>query len=83
MKCVNNSNGRNKRTAKILKKSWSIAPAIAFENSLRRRRWPNETIVFVTVVPILAPMRIGIAPVIEIDPLATNPTRIEVVLDEL
>jgi hypothetical protein len=42
-----------------------------------------ETMVFVIVVPILAPMMMGIAPGNVSTPPATSPTVIEVVVDEL
>ena len=45
--------------------------------------WPTETSVFVTLVPMLAPMTIGIAPLTSSAPPATRPTAIEVVVDEL
>ena len=45
--------------------------------------WPSATIVFVTVVPMFAPITMGIAHLIESAPPATKPTTIEVVVEEL
>ena len=42
-----------------------------------------ETIVFVTVVPIFAPMTIGTAPEMVSEPLLTIPTISDVVVEEL
>ena len=80
--------GSKTATAQTLKKSCSIEPVKARLNSSPRVICPIETKIFVTEVPILAPIIIGMAasnesigvpfPV----PTATNPTIIEVVVDE-
>ena len=69
-------------TAKILKKSCTVAPANARENSFLRPMWPIDTIVLVTVVPIFAPITIGMAFAIERLPPATRPTTMDVVEEE-
>ena len=70
-------------TAKILKKSCTVEAAKARLNSFPLFMCPTDTIVFVTVVPMLAPMIIGIAPEIPRAPLLTIPTIKEVVVEEL
>jgi len=77
------SRGNSKHTHIILKKSCTVPPVIAFLNSSRRPIWPNDTNVFVTVVPIFVPMTMGIAVSMGIIPEPTMPTTIEVVVDEL
>ena len=52
-------------------------------NSLPLLICPIETIVFVTVVPILAPIIMGIAPFKVTAPPETIPTIIDVVVEEL
>ena len=44
---------------------------------------PKDTIVLVTVVPMFAPITIGIAPASDKAPLLTIPTINEVVVEEL
>ena len=76
------SSGRKMNTASKLKKSWIVALAKARLNSSLQRMWPRLTRVLVTVVPMLAPITIGIA-VSTGRPPATKPTIIEVtVLDD-
>ena len=70
-------------TARMLKKSCTVDAAKARLNSFPLFICPTETMVFVTVVPILAPMIIGIAPEIPRAPLLTMPTIKEVVVEEL
>lgn len=48
-------------TESQLNMSWTVAAANALLNSLRSPICVSETIVFVTEVPIFAPMMIGIA----------------------
>ncbi|CSA26628.1 Uncharacterised protein [Vibrio cholerae] len=75
------SRGRKISTARRLKKSWMVALAKARRNSSLQRIWPRLTRVLVTVVPILAPITIGIA-VSTGNPPATRPTIIEVTVLE-
>ena len=70
-------------TAMILKKSCTVDAANARLNSVLLFMCQIETIVFVTVVPIFAPMIMGIEPVIVRLPLLTMPTIKEVVVEEL
>ena len=58
------------------------ALTVARLNSSRRVTWPNATSVLVTVVPMFAPMMIGMALPAVITWLATMPITIEVVVDE-
>ena len=60
-KLVKYCRGNNTRTASKLKKSWTIAAANERWNSKERFIWVNDTNIFVTDVPILAPMMIGMA----------------------
>ena len=71
------------RTAIILKKSWTVDAAKALLNSFPFPIYPTETIVFVTVVPMLAPIIIGTAPPIERAPVLAIVTMIDVVVEEL
>ena len=71
------------QTARRLKKSCTVEAANARRNSSPRLIWPMETIVFVTVVPILAPIIIGTAPFKLRAPELTIPTIRDVVVDEL
>ena len=48
-------------TANQLNMSWTVAPAKARRKSLTSVIWPIETSVFVTDVPMLAPITIGMA----------------------
>ena len=68
-----------------MKKSWTVATLNARRNSSLRPMWASEAIVFVTVVPMLAPMINGtaLATGIGFSGAATNPTIIAVVTDEL
>jgi len=68
-------------TDKILKISCTIAAGRAFENSFSTEKCPKEVIKHVIVVPIFAPIIIGIALVTVIVPAATKPTVIEVVTE--
>ena len=79
---VSNSIGRRMATANTLKKSCTVAVAKARRNSSERRALPRETSVFVTVVPMLAPMIIGTAMSMSIAPAATSPTITDVDADE-
>ena len=45
----------------ILKRSWTVPAATAFLNSLVFVMYPIDTMVLVRVVPILAPITMGIA----------------------
>ena len=76
------SSGSRTRTLSQLKKSWTVAPAIARRNSSGRVMWPIETIVLVTVVPMLAPMMTGTAFASGSVPVATSVTTSAVVVDE-
>ena len=67
----------------ILKKSCMVAAAKARLNSAGREIEPKLTIVQVTVVPTFAPIIMGIALVTVMQPDATIPTIIEVVVEEL
>jgi hypothetical protein len=67
----------------ILKKSWTVPPLTALLNSSLLPICPRETRVFVTVVPILAPITIGIALDTFMTPEPTIPTTMEVVVEEL
>ena len=58
---VIHSMGRIHMTLSQLNMSWTVAPAKARRNSLRWPAWPTDTIVFVTDVPMLAPMMIKMA----------------------
>ena len=75
--------GKSKMTANTLKKSCTVAAAKARLNSLPRFIWPIETIMLVTVVPIFAPIIMGIAPLKFNAPLLTMPTIRDVVVEEL
>ena len=75
--------GNSIMTANTLKKSCTVAAAKARLNSLPRFICPMETIMLVTVVPILAPIIMGIAPPKFKAPLLTIPTIRDVVVDEL
>jgi hypothetical protein len=66
-----------------LKKSCMVAPAKERRNSSRRLTAVMATIVFVTVVPMLAPMMRGIAFRTVRASAATSPTTREVVVEEL
>lgn len=71
------------QTLNRLKKSWTVAPANALLNSSFRVMWPKETKTLVTVVPMLAPMMMGIALGMVKLPPATKATTTEVVAEEL
>lgn len=58
---VRTSIGRRTMTASQLNMSWTVAPANARRKSPTSVIWPMETSVFVTEVPMLAPITIGIA----------------------
>ena len=75
--------GKTIITAKILKKSWTVEAAKALLNSVPLFMCPTDTIVFVTVVPMFAPIIIGIELAIVRLPLLTIPTIKDVVVDEL
>ena len=75
-------NGNKIITTNTLKKSCIVDAAKALLNSPSLLTWPKETRVFVTVVPIFAPMTIGIAYSRLRTPLPTNPTIVDVVTDE-
>ena len=55
------SNGRRMTTVSQLKTSCTVAPLNARRNSLWSNEWARDTIVLVTVVPMLAPITIGMA----------------------
>jgi hypothetical protein len=77
------STGRSTMTAQILKKSWTMLAENARLNSTLLVIWPKDTSVLVMVVPIFAPMIIGIDVSSDNAPPATRPTTIDVVVDEL
>lgn len=58
----------------MLKKSWYVPAAIARLNSFRLLINPSETMVLVMVVPTLAPMIIGMALSMVMEPEATKAT---------
>ena len=68
---------------RILKKSWYVPAATARLNSFLRVMNPNETMVLVMVVPMLAPMIMGTAACNEMEPEATRATTMEVVAELL
>lgn len=55
------STGSRMRTDTQLNMSWTVAPANERRKTSRSLYWPMATIVFVTEVPILAPMIMGMA----------------------
>ena len=75
--------GKRIITVKMLKKSCMIEPLKALLNSSFRVMWPRATSVQVTVVPIFAPITIGMAHLTESMPDATKATTIDVVVPEL
>ena len=77
------SNGNSIITAITLKKSCTVAAAKARLNSLLLLIWPIDTRILVIVVPMFAPMIIGMAPDNVNAPALTIPTISEVVVDEL
>ena len=79
---VMRSRGNKIITTITLKKSCIVEAANALLNSCSLRTCPKDTSVFVTVVPMLAPMTIGIAYSRLKTPLPTNPTIVDVVTDE-
>ena len=79
----NISIGNISNTASILKKSCTIPALNAFLNSTRLVICPNDTKVFVIVVPIFAPIIMGMAELSVSAPPATKPTTNEVVVEEL
>lgn len=83
MKWNFNSKGNSTQTLSKLKKSWTVAPAKALLNSSFRAMWPKETRTLVTVVPMLAPMMMGIAFGMVNPPPPTKATTTEVVAEEL
>lgn len=70
-------------TVRVLKKSWYVPAATARLNSFFLLINPNDTIVLVMVVPMFAPMMMGIALCSVIDPEATSATTSEVVVELL
>ena len=79
---VANSIGSKINTASRLKKSCTVAAANARLNSSDCRIEPSDTRVFVTVVPMLAPMIIGTAASTPSAPEATSPTTTDVLAEE-
>ena len=71
------------KTVRILKKLWYVPADTARMNSFFLVIKPNDTMVLVMVVPTLAPMIIGTAPSIVIDPDATKATTMEVTAELL
>ena len=59
------SNGNSTKTVSQLKISWTVAPAKARLKSFLSVICPSDTIVFVTDVPMLAPITIGMASLTE------------------
>ena len=78
-----NSSGSKIITDNTLNISWCVAAEKARLNSFPLLMCPIDTIVFVTVVPMFAPIIIGIAPDNVSAPVLTIPTIREVVVDEL
>jgi hypothetical protein len=81
-KFVKYCKGNRTRTARTLKKSWTIAADNASLNSILRLICVRETKIFVTDVPMLAPMMMGMALATFRAPPATSPTTMDVVNDE-
>ena len=79
---VINSIGNSNDAAIMLKISWTTAADNARSNWADRLMCPSDTMVFVTDVPIFAPMTMGIAFSIGSVPAPTRATVIEVVEDE-
>src|SRR3990172_2363011 len=77
------STGNRTMTLIVLNRSWMMAAEKARLNSARLVAWPKETSALVTVVPMFAPMIIGMAFCKERPPAATRHTMIDVVVDEL
>ena len=80
---VSSSRGNITDTQIKLKKSCTVAALMARLNSSRRLTCPRDTSVLVTVVPILAPMMMGMAQETSMTPEPTIPTTMEVVVEEL
>lgn len=78
----NISKGRKMTTETRLKKSCTVAAAKARRNSLPSRTWPRETRVLVMVVPIFAPITMGMAMPTGRPP-ATSATIMDVTVEEL
>ena len=76
------SSGSSTITEQMLKKSCTVEPANARLNSSPREICARETIVFVTVVPIFAPMIIGTAFSNDSAAVPTNPTTSDVVVED-
>lgn len=55
------SNGSNTITDRRLNISWTVAPANALRKLFLSPIWPSDTMVLVTLVPIFAPITIGMA----------------------
>ena len=79
---VISSSGRRTATAITLKKSCTVAAANARLNSAGCLMWPSDTRVLVTVVPMFAPMIIGIAASTLMPFVATSPTITDVEADD-
>jgi hypothetical protein len=82
-KFVKYCRGNSTRTARKLKKSWTIEAENDRRNSALRFRCASETRMQVTEVPIFAPMIMGMAPLTVNAPPPTMVTTIEVVAEEL
>ncbi len=88
-KLVKYCSGKKTATHSILKKSCTIALEKARLNSAGRPTWVRDTMVLVTLVPILEPMMMGTANSMASAglepnaPPATSPTTREVVVEEL
>ena len=78
---VATSKGRRTATERKLNISWTVAPAKARSSSSPSPRCPIETMVFVTEVPMLAPMMTKMASLTSMT-VGTSPTTIEVVVEE-
>jgi hypothetical protein len=75
--------GNKINTENTLKKSCTVAAANARLNSFPLLICPMDTIILVTVVPMFAPIIMGIAPAKFNAPLLTIPTINDVVVEEL
>mmetsp|Transcript_35775 Transcript_35775/g.57460 ORF Transcript_35775/g.57460 Transcript_35775/m.57460 type:complete len:208 (-) Transcript_35775:148-771(-) len=76
------SRGNKVSTDSMLNMSWTVAPEKARSSSMRSPACAMLTIVFVTEVPMFAPMMIGIACLTAKTSAPTKPTTILVLVDE-
>mmetsp|Transcript_68764 Transcript_68764/g.143607 ORF Transcript_68764/g.143607 Transcript_68764/m.143607 type:complete len:208 (-) Transcript_68764:230-853(-) len=76
------SMGKRSPTDIRLNMSCTVAPAKALSNSNRSPAWPIDTMVLVTVVPMLAPMMMGTAGRTWSPPAETKATTMDVLVEE-